>query len=244
MKRENRGWEDSLSDIFMCRVYASFLSVCLCIQSHWELSDFYLPVFVSIIFLEHRTSFSNIKHFEENEKRHLECAFCWSCLSFLSTTGEIKTNERTQSTNAAHKSWGRYNFRDHSPFLGTESSFYRRLKINKYTRRLLKTPRWRLHFTLWPYEDYSITHDDSSRMTRWGAITWWELLHETCWLDEDDSTRVTRRGDDSKRTTRRGPLAKVVRVVCEGHLFCELCWRVYYYFFSIIWNVQSIINYI
>ena len=31
-------------------------------------------------------------------------------------------------------------------------------------------------------------------MTRWGTITWRELLHETRWLDEDDSTRVTRRG--------------------------------------------------
>ena len=93
---------------------------------------------------------------------------------------------------------------DHSPFLGMESSFYRRSKINKYTRRLLKTRRGRLDFTLWPYEDYSITQDDSPRMTRWGTITWRELLHETRWLDEDDSTRVTRRGDDSKRTTRRG----------------------------------------
>ena len=37
---------------------------------------------------------------------------------------------------------------DHSPFLGTESSFYRRSKINKYTRRLLKTRRGRLDFTL------------------------------------------------------------------------------------------------
>ena len=107
---------------------------------------------------------------------------------------------------------------DHSPFLGTESSFYRRSKMNKYTRRLLKTRRGRLDITLWPYEDYSITQDDSPRMTRWATITWRELLHETRWLDEDhstrvtqrgwldegNSTRVTRRGDDSKRTTRRG----------------------------------------
>ena len=99
-----------------------------------------------------------------------------------------------------------------------ESSFYRRSKINKYTRRLLKTRRGRLDITLWPYEDYSITQDDSPRMTRWATITWRELLHETRWLDEDhstrvtqwgwldegNSTRVTRRGDDSKRTTRRG----------------------------------------
>ena len=60
---------------------------------------------------------------------------------------------------------------DHSPFLGMESSFYRRTKINKYTRRLLKTRRGRLDITLWPYEDYSITQDDSPRMTRWGTIT-------------------------------------------------------------------------
>ena len=72
---------------------------------------------------------------------------------------------------------------DHSPFLGMESSFYRRSKINKYTRRLLKTRRGRLDFTLWPYEDYSITQDDSPRMTRWGTITWRELLHETRWHD-------------------------------------------------------------
>ena len=149
---------------------------------------------------------------------------------------------------------------DHSPFLGTESSFYRRSQINKLTRWLFKTRRGRLDFTLWLYEDYSMTHDDSPRMNRWGTITWRQLFHETRWLDEDDSTRVTRRGDDSKRTTRRGSLdearwldettlshnqewiPKVVRVVCEGHLFCELCWRVYLFIFSIIWNVQSIIN--
>ena len=93
-------------------------------------------------------------------------------------------------------------------------------------------------------------------MTRWGTITWRELLHETRWLDEDDSTRLTRRGDDSKRTTRRGSLdkarwfdettlshnqewiPKVVRVVCEGHLFCEWCCRVFFF----LGNVQSIIN--
>ena len=95
---------------------------------------------------------------------------------------------------------------DHSPFLGMESSFYRRSKINKYTRRLLKTRRGRLDITLWPYEDYSITQDDSPRMTRWGTITWRELLHETRWLDEDDSTRVTRRGWLDEGTTRRGRL--------------------------------------
>ena len=44
-----------------------------------------------------------LKHFEENEKRHPECGFCWFCLSFLSTTREIKI-KTSQSTNAAHKS--------------------------------------------------------------------------------------------------------------------------------------------
>ena len=145
---------------------------------------------------------------------------------------------------------------DHSPFLGTESSFYRRSKVNKYTWRLLKTRRGRLDITLWPYEDYSITQDDSPRMTRWGTITWRELLHETRWLDEDDSTRVTRRGWLDEGTTRRGQLGedhttrqddstRLIWVIREGHLFCELFWRVYLFFcFSIIWNVQSIINYI
>ena len=71
-------------------------------------------------------------------------------------------------------------------------------------------------------------------MTRWGTITWRELLHETRWLDEDDSTRVTRRGDDSKRTTRRGSLD-------EARWFDETTLS-QGYFFSIIWNVQSIIN--
>ena len=148
---------------------------------------------------------------------------------------------------------------DHSPFLGTESSFYRRSKINKYTRRLLKTRRGRLDITLWPYEDYSITQDDSPGMTRWGTITWWELLHETRWLDEDNSTRVTRRGDDSKRTTRRGSLdetrwfdettlsdnqnpkssqgclwgTSVLRIVLTSLLL---------FFYFNHWNVQSVIN--
>ena len=69
-------------------------SFCLRIQSHWEF--LYLPVFVGITLLEHRASFSNIKHFEENEKRHLECAFCWSCLSFLSTAWEMKIKNASE----------------------------------------------------------------------------------------------------------------------------------------------------
>ena len=131
---------------------------------------------------------------------------------------------------------------DHSPFLGTESSFYRRWKINKYTRGLPKTRRGRLDFTLLPYEDYSITQDDSPRMTRWRTITWRELLHETPWLDEDDSTRVTRRGWLDEGTTRRGRLGedhttrqddstRLLWVIREGHLFCELFWRVYLFIF-------------
>ena len=44
--------------------------------------------------------------------------------------------------------YNKLNISDHSSFLGMESSFYRRSKINKYTRRLLKTRRGRLDFTL------------------------------------------------------------------------------------------------
>ena len=79
-----------------------------------------------------------------------------------------------------------------------------------------------------------------------------------------DSTRTTQRGWLDEGMTRRGQrwgsldearwfaeiilshnqewIPKVVRVVCEGHLFCELSWRVYFSFISIIWNVQFIIN--
>ena len=136
---------------------------------------------------------------------------------------------------------------------------------NKYTRRLLKTRRGRLDITLWPYEDYSITQDDSPRMTRWGTITWRELLHETRWLDEDDSTRVTRRGWLDEGTTRRGRLGEdhttrqddSTRLLShnqnprssQGCLWGTSVLRIvltslFIYFFSIIWNVQSIINYI
>ena len=93
---------------------------------------------------------------------------------------------------------------DHSPFLGTESSFYRRSKINKYTRRLLKTRRGRLDITLWPYEDYSITQDDSMRHHYLARITSWDTLTRRGRLNEGNSMRVTRWGDDSKGTTRRG----------------------------------------
>ena len=140
-----------------------------------------------------------------------------------------------------------------------KSSFYRRSKINKYTRRLLKTRRGRLDFTLWPYEDYSITQDDSPRMTRWGTITWRELLHETRWLDEDHSTGVTRRGDDSKRTTRRGSLdeARWFDKTTLSHnqnpksshcffwgtsVLLIVLTSLFFIFISIIWNFQSIIN--
>ena len=151
-------------------------------------------------------------------RRSLRTSFPWPFGGVASPSRLASFPPEMESLLAASpRSWGRLSKLpneggvlrdswDHSPFLGTESSFYRRSKINKYTRRLLKTPRWRLDFTLWPYEDYSITHDDSPKMTRWGAITWRELLQEWRWLDEDDSTRVTRRGDDSKRTTRRGSL--------------------------------------
>ena len=111
-----------------------------------------------------------------------------------------------------------------------------------------------------------LTEDDSMRHHYLARITPWDTLTRRGRLNEGDSTRVTRRGDDSKRTTRRIRLGEdhttkqddstrllwvitripeVVRVVCEGHLFCELCWRAYLFiFFSIIWNVEPIINYI
>ena len=95
-------------------------------------------------------------------------------------------------------------------------------------------------------------------MTRWGTITWRELLHETRWLDEDDSTRVTRRGDDSKRTTRRGSLDEARGFdettlshnqnpkSCQGCLWGTSVLRIVltslFIYFAIIWNVQSIIN--
>ena len=82
-------------------------------------------------------------------------------------------------------------------------------------------------------------------------ITPWDTLTRRGRLNEGDSTRVTRRGDDSKRTTRRGSHdearwfdettlshkggTSVLRIVLTS---------LFIYFFSIIWNVQSIINYI
>ena len=77
--------------IFFCAGLKIFLSVCLPIQSQWEF--LHLPVFVSITLLQHRALFSNIKDLEKNEKRQLECAFCWSCLSFLSPTWEIRGSQ-------------------------------------------------------------------------------------------------------------------------------------------------------
>ena len=58
-------------------------------------------------------------------------------------------------------------------------------------------------------------------------------------LGEDHSTKQ----DDSTRLLRViTRIPKVVRAVCQGHLFCELCWRVNFLFIPIIWNVQSIIH--
>ena len=87
-------------------------------------------------------------------------------------------------------------------------------------------------------ENYSMRHVDSTRTTQRGWLN--EGMTRRGRLGEDHSTRQ----EDSTRLllviTR---IPKVVRVVCEGHLFCELCWRVYLFiFFAIIWNVQSIIN--
>ena len=85
-------------------------------------------------------------------------------------------------------------------------------------------------------ENYSMRHVDSTRTTQRGWLD--EGMTRRGRLGEDHSTRQ----DDSTRLlwVITG-IPKVVRVLCEGHLFCELCWRVYY-FFPIIWNVQSIIN--
>ena len=97
---------------------------------------------------------------------------------------------------------------DHSPFLRTESSFYRRSKINKYKWRLLKTRRGRLDITLTLrgllYNTGWLAEDDSMRHHYLARITPWDTLTRRGRLNEGDSTRVTRRGDDSKRTTRRG----------------------------------------
>ena len=86
-------------------------------------------------------------------------------------------------------------------------------------------------------ENYSMRHVDSTRTTQRGWLD--EGMTQRWRLREDHSTRQ----DDSTRIlwviTR---IPKVVRVVCERHLFCELCWRVYFFFISIIWNVQSVIN--
>ena len=77
-------------------------------------------------------------------------------------------------------------------------------------------------------ENYSMRHVDSTRTTQRG------------WLDEG-TTRRGRLGED--HTTRQDDSTRLLWVIREGHLFCELFWRVYL-FFSIIRNVQSIINYI
>ena len=47
-----------LCHIFYVPGLRFLLSVCLCMQSHWEF--LYLPLFVSLILLEHRASFWNI----------------------------------------------------------------------------------------------------------------------------------------------------------------------------------------
>ena len=66
-------------------------------------------------------------------------------------------------------------------FLGKESSFYRRSKINKYTRRLLKTRRGRLDITLWPYETASLPNVDYRRtILLLDEICSKRLLNVTC----------------------------------------------------------------
>ena len=107
------------------------------------------------------------------------------------------------------------------------------------------TLRGLLYNTGWLAEDDSMRHHYLARITPWDTLT------RRGRLNEGDSTRVTRRGDDSKRTTRRGSHdearwfdettlshkggTSVLRIVLTS---------LFYFFFSIIWNVQSIINYI
>ena len=122
---------------------------------------------------------------------------------------------------------------------------------------LMRTSR--LHFmtlrglprdTRWLAKDESMRHHYLARITPWDKLTRRGRLNDggstRGWLEEDDSERIhSTRQDDSTRllwVIAQEWIPKVVRVVCEGHLFCELCWRVYLFIFSIIWNVQSIIN--
>ena len=92
-------------------------------------------------------------------------------------------------------------------------------------------------------------------------ITPWDTLTRRGRLNEGDSTRVTRRGDDSKRTTRRGSHDEARWFdettlshnqnprSSQGYLWGTSVLRIvltslFIYFFSIIWNVEPIINYI
>ena len=90
-------------------------------------------------------------------------------------------------------------------------------------------------------ENYSMRHVDSTRTTQRGWLD--EGMNRRGRLGEDHSTRAEARWfDETTLSHNQEWIPKVVRVVCEGHLFCELSWRVYFSFISIIWNVQFIIN--
>ena len=65
-------------------------------------------------------------------------------------------------------------------------------------------------------ENYSMRHVDSTRTTQRG------------WLDEG-TTRRGRLGED--HTTRQDDSTRLLWVIREGHLFCELFWRVYLFIF-------------
>ena len=132
---------------------------------------------------------------------------------------------------------------DHSPFLGTESSFYRRSKINKYTRRLLKTRRGTITTRGWLGE---------TRLTRRGRLN--EAMTRRGWLGEVDSMRTTQRDDDSTRMTRRDKMCRdhsMSQVVdnWKGHVFCEyFVWNDIYflplfYIFYFYWNYGHLSNF-
>ena len=75
-------------------------------------------------------------------------------------------------------------------------------------------------------ENYSMRHVDSTRTTQRG------------WLDEGMTRRGQRRGsldearwfDEIILSHNQEWIPKLVTVVCDGHLFCELCWRVFLFF--------------
>ena len=74
-----------------------------------------MPVFVSIILLDFM-----FKHFEENEKRHLECAFCYE---FFFHHTENKNKKRLRAQMQPISPCGRCNFQQDES-LGTRCSSF------------------------------------------------------------------------------------------------------------------------